>query len=131
LPSETSKLPGVIIAESERQWLYTEDELMNSPSITNGMAPEEERLLRSKGVVFINSVGHMLKVPQTTITTASVFFHRFLMRYSLVSKTSKPLHHYVRIPAFPARTNQTSKSLPSQYMWPQKSKSMLDDSRRL
>jgi protein BUR2 len=100
LPSETSKLPGVIIAESERQWLYTEDELMNSPSITNGMAPEEERLLRSKGVVFINSVGHMLKVPQTTITTASVFFHRFLMRYSLVSKTSKPLHHYVRIPRF-------------------------------
>jgi protein BUR2 len=103
VPAEKPKLPGMIIAESERQWLYTEDELMNSPSITGGMAPEEERLLRSKGVVFINSVGHMLKVPQTTITTASVFFHRFLMRYSLVSvKGTKTLHHYVCVATFAA-----------------------------
>jgi protein BUR2 len=103
LPPEKSKHPGLVIAESERQWLYTEDELIRSPSIVNGMSPDEERLLRSKGVVFINSVGHMLKVPQTTITTASVFFHRFLMRYSLVSpKGSKVLHHYVRDSSFGA-----------------------------
>ena len=63
----------------------------------DGMSPDEERTLRKKGVNFILQVGMMLKLPQTTLSTAAVFFNRYLMRKSLKASTSyKPLHHYVR-----------------------------------
>jgi protein BUR2 len=95
---EKSKDPIDVLAETEQQWLYTEEELLWSPSIVEGMPPEEERILRSKGVNFIIQVGIMLKLPQTTISTAAVFFNRFVMRHSLVPREGyKPLHHYVSI----------------------------------
>jgi protein BUR2 len=63
----------------------------------DGMSVEEERTLRKKGVNFILQVGMMLKLPQTTLSTAVVFFHRYLVRNSLQSKPGyKALHHYVR-----------------------------------
>ncbi|KAF2663386.1 cyclin-like protein [Microthyrium microscopicum] len=93
----SSKDPDAVLAESEKQWLYLESELERAPSICNGMPAEDEKTIRSKGVNFITQVGVMLKLPQTTIYTASVFFNRFLMRYNLVplkDGTPKPLHHY-------------------------------------
>lgn len=86
-----------MIAESEQQWLYSDQELLASPSIVDGMPVETEREARSKGVNFITQVGIMLKLPQTTVSTAAVFLNRFLMRISLVEKKGreKPLHHYV------------------------------------
>ena len=93
---ESSKDPVEVLAEAEQQWMYTEEELLHTPSILDGMSPEEERQLRSKGTNFITQVGIMLKLPQTTLCTASIFFNRFLMRHSLVKKEGhKPLHHYV------------------------------------
>jgi protein BUR2 len=84
------------VAEAERQWLFTEEELLQTPSIVDGMSPEEERALRRKGVNFILQVGMMLKLPQTTIGTAAVFMNRFMMRNSLKARPGyKPLHHYV------------------------------------
>jgi protein BUR2 len=60
-----------------------------------GMPAEEERTLRRKGVNFILQVGMMLKLPQTTLSTAAVFFNRYLMRNSLKPRPGyKPLHHY-------------------------------------
>ena len=60
------------------------------------MALEKERELRLKGTNFILQVGIALKLPQLTLSTAAVFFNRFLMRRSLVAKGGvKPLHHYV------------------------------------
>jgi protein BUR2 len=89
-------LPAVV--ESEQQWVFTEDELLQAPSILDGMPAEEERTLRRKGVNFILQVGMMLKLPQTTLSTAAVFFNRYLMRQSLKPRQGyKPLHHYVRI----------------------------------
>lgn len=89
--------PAEVLQEAEQQWLYTEEELLHTPSIRDGMSPEEERQLRSKGTNFITQVGIMLKLPQMTLSTASIFFNRFLMRRSLVKKEGyKPLHHYVR-----------------------------------
>lgn len=62
----------------------------------DGMKPEVERETRGKGVNFIWQVGMMLKLPQLTLSTAAVFFNRFLMRHSLVPREGyKPLHHYV------------------------------------
>ena len=91
------KPPRQVLAEQEQQWIFTEDELLHTPSIMDGMAPETEREIRGKGVNFIVQVGAMLKLPQTTLYTAGIFFNRFLMRTSLVDKKDgrKPLHHYV------------------------------------
>jgi protein BUR2 len=84
------------VAAAEEQWIFTEDELLQAPSIVDGMSPEEERALRRKGVNFTLQVGMMLKLPQTTLSTAAVFFHRYLMRNSLKPRPGyKPLHHYV------------------------------------
>ena len=94
---EKSKRPEDVLAEAEEQWIFTDDDLHRTPSCVNGMPFEEEKRLRGKGVQFITQVMAMLKLPQTAVYTASVFFNRFLMRYSLVSKEGfKALHHYVR-----------------------------------
>jgi protein BUR2 len=93
---ERSIDPIDVLAEAEQQWIFTEEELLRAPSIVDGMAPDEERSLRQKGNNFITQVGIMLKLPQTTLSTAAVFFNRFLMRRSLVSTaTYKALHQYV------------------------------------
>ena len=68
---------------AETQWLFTEAELLRAPSILEGLTPEKERENRSKGVNFILQVGIMLKLPQITLATASVFLHRFYMRHPM------------------------------------------------
>jgi protein BUR2 len=99
-PARTSREKSIdpidVLAEAEQQWIFTEDELLRTPSIVDGMPVDEERSHRQKGNNFITQVGIMLKLPQTTLSTAAVLFNRFLMRRSLVpSKDYKPLHHYV------------------------------------
>lgn len=91
------KSPDRVLAEIEAQWLFSEQELTRTPSIQDGMPPEKERELRSKGVNFIRQVGIMLKLPELTLATAAIFFNRFLMRMSLIDRPgTKALHHYVR-----------------------------------
>lgn len=82
-----------MIAES--QWLFTEDDLLRTPSIIDGLSPEKERENRGKGVNFILQVGIMLKLPQITLATASVFLHRFYMRHSMKGEANQQgFHHY-------------------------------------
>jgi protein BUR2 len=96
---ERPRPPPPAVAAEEQQWIFTEEDLLQTPSILDGMSPEEERTLRRKGVNFILQVGMMLKLPQTTLSTAAVFFNRYLVRNSLkASKGYKPLHHYVKPP---------------------------------
>lgn len=103
---ERSRDPYEVLAESEQQWIFTEEELLRTPSICDGMPLEEERQTRYKGNYFITQVGIMLKLPQTTLSTAAVFFNRYLMRKSLVTKLSyKALHHYVSIEEGPKAIN--------------------------
>ena len=80
---QTPTLPSEILMVAETQWLFTEAELLRTPSILDGLPPEKERENRSKGVNFILQVGIMLKLPQITLATASVFLHRFYMRHSM------------------------------------------------
>ncbi|KAL9136788.1 MAG: hypothetical protein Q9175_001998 [Cornicularia normoerica] len=80
---QTPALPSEILMVAETQWLFTEAELLRTPSILDGLTPEKERENRSKGVNFILQVGIMLKLPQITLATASVFLHRFYMRHSM------------------------------------------------
>lgn len=90
------KSPTRVLAEAEAQWIFTEAELANTPSIQDGMAQTEETEIRAKGVNFIVQVGIMLKLPQLTLSTAAVFFQRFLMRASLKKERNgiPKLHHY-------------------------------------
>ncbi|QIW94863.1 hypothetical protein AMS68_000381 [Peltaster fructicola] len=71
------------MSRNENQWIFSEAELANTPSIQDGLPPEEEAAQRAKGVNFILQVGILLSLPQLTLSTACIFFQRFLMRASL------------------------------------------------
>jgi len=81
-------------SEESSQWLFTDSELASTPSMLDGLPSAEERGRRAKGVNFIIQAGILLKLPQLTLATASVFFHRFYMRQSMVVERGG-LHHYV------------------------------------
>ena len=70
-----------------------------TPSVLDGLTPLKERENRSKGVNFIIQVGIMLKLPQVTLATASVFLHRFFMRWSMVDVEGKKGMHYYSVGA--------------------------------
>ncbi|KAK5107105.1 hypothetical protein LTR62_001853 [Meristemomyces frigidus] len=93
---QRGKEPDRILAEAEAQWLFTEAELANTPSIQDGMPLAEERDTRAKGVHFVVQVGIMLKLPQLTLSIAAIYFQRFLMRASLKKPRGDipKLHHY-------------------------------------
>lgn len=76
------------------QWYFTDDEILSSPSIVEGMHPADERLRRAKGINFIYQAGALLQLPQTTLYVAGVYFHRFYMRMSLAEERGG-IHHYV------------------------------------
>lgn len=58
------------------------------------MKPEAENTSRSKGVNFITQAGIMLKLPQLTLATAAVYFHRFFMRFSMADHLPGRMHPY-------------------------------------
>ncbi|MCJ1349411.1 hypothetical protein MMC31_007651 [Peltigera leucophlebia] len=89
---------ALVLAES--QWLFTEADLLRTPSIIeNGMTPEKEAENRGKGVNFITQVGIMLQLPQLTLATASVFLHRFFMRHPIQDVPDRPGYHYYTMAA--------------------------------
>ncbi|KAI4870374.1 cyclin-like protein [Hypoxylon rubiginosum] len=91
-PSPTRSAPKTPVAMSN-QWHFTQDEILSSPSILDGLSPAEERLRRAKGVNFVYQAGILLELPQTTLYVAGVFFHRFFMRCSMVEE-KHGIHHY-------------------------------------
>ncbi|KAI4157681.1 MAG: hypothetical protein L6R39_000633 [Caloplaca ligustica] len=91
--------PKEVLAVAESQWIFTENELLRTPSILDGLTPEKEHENRSKGVNFIFQVGIMLRLPQVTLATASVLLHRFYVRHSMVDKPDRPGFHYYSMAA--------------------------------
>lgn len=93
---ETSTLfpNNPVIERNQSQWLFTPEELLRTPSLLDGMPVEQELANRQKGVNFITQVGIMLKLPQLTLATASVYLHRFFMRHAMVQNNKPGLHHY-------------------------------------
>ena len=85
---------NVILERTQSQWLFTPQELLLSPSVLEGMTPAQEVANRQKGVNFITQVGIMLKLPQMTLATASVYLHRFFMRHAMAQNGKTGLHHY-------------------------------------
>ncbi|KAI4154836.1 MAG: hypothetical protein LQ341_000276 [Variospora aurantia] len=91
--------PALSNAVTDSQWIFTENELLRTPSILDGMTPEKERENRGKGVNFIFQVGIMLKLPQVTLATASVLLHRFYVRHSMIDIPGRPGFHYYSMAA--------------------------------
>lgn len=83
-----------VLDRDQSQWLFTPEELLCSPSILDGMSQKKELENRQKGVNFITQVGIMLKLPQLTLATASVYLHRLFMRQKMPTDRSAGLHHY-------------------------------------
>lgn len=96
---QSLSLPNELLLLAESQWLFTEAELLRTPSVLDGLSPEKESENRGKGVNFILQVGIMLKLPQITLATASVFLHRFFMRHSMVDLPNRPGFHYYSMAA--------------------------------
>ncbi|KAL8812224.1 MAG: hypothetical protein Q9223_001548 [Gallowayella weberi] len=92
-------LPNEVLMMAESQWIFSEAELLRTPSILDGLPPEKERENRAKGVNFIFQVGIMLKLPQVTLATASVLLHRFFVRHSMVEAAGRPAFHYYSMAA--------------------------------
>ncbi|KAI8098943.1 cyclin-like protein [Halteromyces radiatus] len=65
------------------QWLYTKDELLDTPSIADGITFEQEQMDRTKGCHYLLAVAARLNLPQLVVVTAATFFHRFFMRQSM------------------------------------------------
>jgi protein BUR2 len=87
-------LNNPVLERIQSQWLFTPEELLRTPSLLEGMPVEQELANRQKGVNFITQVGIMLKLPQLTLATASVYLHRFFMRHAMVQNNKPGLHHY-------------------------------------
>ncbi|CAN8098730.1 unnamed protein product [Discula destructiva] len=92
-PSPAHPSPTSAPRPRASQWYFTPEETLSSPSILDGLTPQDERLRRAKGVNFIYQAGAMIELPQTTLWVAAVFFHRFYMRLSMDAEKSG-IHHY-------------------------------------
>ena len=87
-------LNNPVLERIQSQWLFTAEELLRTPSLLEGMPLEQELANRQKGVNFITQVGILLKLPQLTLATASVYLHRFFMRHAMVQNNKPGYHHY-------------------------------------
>ncbi|CEG78095.1 hypothetical protein RMATCC62417_12751 [Rhizopus microsporus] len=65
------------------QWLFTKEDLYDTPSILDGISFEREQTDRVKGCHYLLAVGAKLNLPQLVMVTATTFFHRFFMRQSM------------------------------------------------
>jgi cyclin T len=57
-------------------WLLSQRDLLSCPSVEAGMEFEEIERLSAKSADFIQRAGTELRLPQMTIATALIFFHR-------------------------------------------------------
>eukprot|EP00123_Amoebidium_parasiticum_P011166 comp20552_c0_seq1/m.26383 comp20552_c0_seq1/g.26383 ORF comp20552_c0_seq1/g.26383 comp20552_c0_seq1/m.26383 type:complete len:317 (-) comp20552_c0_seq1:83-1033(-) len=77
---------------SDESWYFTKEELENTPTqLKDGKSYDEEMFLRKDGATFIADVGIEMKMPQLTIATATVFFHRFYVYKSLIEYPPKDM----------------------------------------
>ncbi|KZZ90910.1 cyclin [Ascosphaera apis ARSEF 7405] len=93
-PHTTISPPHPVLLNTQSQWLFSKDDLARSPSVLDGMPIDVEHTNRSKGINFILQVGITLKLPQNTLFTASIYLHRFFMRYSMKSLPNRPALHF-------------------------------------
>merc|ERR1712032_439082 len=81
-------------SHNKAMWIFTEEELQNSPSRKCGIAVEAENLHRKKAAKYIRTIGQRLNLRQhVEISTAIVFFYRFFLRGNPSVNTGITLLH--------------------------------------
>ena len=66
----------------KNRWLFTREQLANTPSNRDGIERSEERLNRQNATCLIHDCGKKLNLPQQTINIGIVLLHRFFMLQS-------------------------------------------------
>ncbi|KAJ5561547.1 Cyclin [Penicillium sp. DV-2018c] len=79
-------LPNPVLEAEQQKWMFTEEEFERTPSRIDKIDRGKEDYIRHRAVEFIWQVSVMLKMPPQTSMTATVYMHRFLMRYSLMGQ---------------------------------------------
>ncbi|KAJ5095534.1 hypothetical protein NUU61_004890 [Penicillium alfredii] len=88
-PASRRRIPGLphpVLAAAQQKWLFTDEELERTPSRMDKIERGKEDYIRHRAVEFIWQASMMLKMPPQTSMTATVYMHRFLMRYSLLGQ---------------------------------------------
>jgi protein BUR2 len=79
-------LPNPVVEAEQQKWLFSDEDFERTPSRNDKIEREKEDYIRHRAVEFIWQVSLMLKMPPQTSMTATVYLHRFLMRYSLMGQ---------------------------------------------
>lgn len=66
------------------QWLFSREEFLHAASMEDGFAEtlHQEKILRGRAIRTVFDIGIELKLPQSTISTACSYLHRFYTRKS-------------------------------------------------
>eukprot|EP00842_Homolaphlyctis_polyrhiza_P005715 jgi/Hompol1/6144/HPOL_002189-RA len=88
LPHTLANSPFRTINDS---WLFTEEELLETPSCEDGIPIEEEIALRLSACRMIERCGPKLRLPHTSILIAKILLHRFYMRMSFKKYHNKQI----------------------------------------
>lgn len=65
-------------------WLFTDEEISETPSRLDGISEHVENLVVSKCARFILDIGHEMSIPSLTVAVAITFFQRFYMLESVL-----------------------------------------------
>lgn len=65
-------------------WLFTEEEVRESPSRLDGVSEEIEKSVLAKSARFMLEVGQEMMIPSLTVSVAVTFFQRFYMLESIL-----------------------------------------------
>lgn len=68
---------------ADTTWRLTREELRASPSVLDGLSPEDEELFRRVECEYLASAGWRLFKRRETVATAMYLFHRFFSRRSM------------------------------------------------
>ncbi|KAK9378429.1 cyclin-like protein [Kockiozyma suomiensis] len=88
-PTSAASQHGTWPQQRQTTWIFSSQELRNSPSSRDGIDFNAESLQRAKGVMFIVQVGSQLRLAAPVIYIAAMMLHRFYTRFSM-----KRHHHY-------------------------------------
>ncbi|XP_027024375.1 cyclin-T2b [Tachysurus fulvidraco] len=67
------------VLRGSTKWLFTREQIENTPSRRCGIEPDRELSYRQQAANLIQDMGQRLNVSQLTINTAIVYMHRFYM----------------------------------------------------
>jgi len=83
--------------ETAKTWLFSKEQIRNSPSVIKGVSFEEERTARKVSCKFIAEIGQNLMYPPTilAINSAKVFLNRYYMVEPLDNSADKIFQHKV------------------------------------